>query len=96
MYHSPFRCACHYNTQVLQAAKDVSASHDALIDLLESIENFLSRLNIYTRIPPMPIMTEIIVKILVELLSTLAVATKQMKQGRPSESLLVYASLISP
>jgi hypothetical protein len=70
---------------VLQATKDVSASHDALIDLLESIENFLNRLNIYTKIPPRPIMTEIIVKILVELLSTLAVATKQMKQGRPSE-----------
>jgi hypothetical protein len=71
---------------VTQAAKDVSASYDALIDLLESIENFLSRLNIYTKIPPTPIMTEIIVKIIVELLSALAVTTKQIKQGRPSKS----------
>ena len=31
-------------------------------------------------------MTEMVVKILVELLSTLAVATKQIKQGKPSES----------
>jgi hypothetical protein len=31
-------------------------------------------------------MTEIVVKILVELLSTLALATKQIKQGKPSES----------
>jgi hypothetical protein len=34
-------------------------------------------------------MTEIVVKIIVELLSTLAVAAKQMKQGQPGESLLV-------
>ena len=33
-------------------------------------------------------MTEIIVKIMVELLSTLAVATKQVQQGRPGESTL--------
>jgi hypothetical protein len=94
MLHSPSRCACHCNNKILQAAKDVSASYDALIDLLESIENFLSRLNIYTKIPPTPIMTEIIVKILVELLSTLAVATKQMKQGRPSEYLVPGLCLI--
>jgi hypothetical protein len=31
-------------------------------------------------------MTEIVVKILVELLSTLALATKQIKQGKSSES----------
>jgi hypothetical protein len=31
-------------------------------------------------------MTEIIVKILVELLSTLALATRQIKQGKPSKS----------
>ena len=31
-------------------------------------------------------MTEIIVKIIVELLSTLAVATRQIKQGKPSGS----------
>jgi len=29
-----------------------------------------------------------VVKIMVELLSTLALATKEVKQGRPSESLL--------
>jgi hypothetical protein len=36
-------------------------------------------------------MAEIIVKIMVELLSTLAVATKQVEQGRPSESILADA-----
>ncbi|KAI0284527.1 hypothetical protein BC826DRAFT_1109662 [Russula brevipes] len=73
---------------LLAAAKDVSASYDALIDLLESVDNFLSRLNIYTKIPPTPIMTEIMVKIIVELLSTLAVATKQIKQGTPTQGVV--------
>jgi len=36
-------------------------------------------------------MAEIIVKILVELLSTLAVVTKQVEQGRSSESILTDA-----
>jgi len=67
-----------------QAIKDVSASYDALVDLFESTENFLRRLDIYTKIPPTTAMNEIIVKILVELLSTLALATQQVKQGRLS------------
>ncbi len=56
------------------------------IELLESIESFLNRLDIYTKVPPTPAMTGVIVKIMVELLSTLALATKQIRQGRPSES----------
>ena len=71
-----------------QAIEDISASYDALADLLESIEGFLNRLAIYTKLPPTTIMTEIIVKIMVELLSTLAVATKQITQGRQSGSIL--------
>jgi len=58
------------------------------VDLLESIEGFLNRLAIYTKLSLTPIMAEIIVKILVELLSTLAVVTKQVEQGRSSESIL--------
>jgi hypothetical protein len=64
-------------------------SYDALLDLFESIGNFVRRLDIYTKIPPTAVMTEIVVKILVELLSTFALATKQIKQGRLSESILV-------
>ena len=69
-------------------AKDVVATYDALADLLESIELFFSRLDIYTRIPPTPVMDDMVVKIIVELLSTLALATKNLKQGRASESVL--------
>jgi hypothetical protein len=68
-----------------QAVKDVSASYDALVDLLESIEHFLGRLDIYTQISPTAAMAEIIVKIMVEILSTLALVTKQIKQKRPSK-----------
>ncbi len=75
-----------YDVHCVQAIKDVSASYDALVDLFESTENFLRRLDIYTKIPPTTAMTEVIVKILVELLSTLALATKQVKQGRLSAS----------
>jgi hypothetical protein len=48
--------------------------------------NFLKRLDVYTNIPPTPWMTEILVKIMVELLSVLALATKQIRQGRFSKN----------
>jgi hypothetical protein len=54
--------------------------------LFESIESFLRRLEIYTRIPLTPTITDVVIKILVELLSTLAMATRQVKQGRLSGS----------
>ena len=74
-----------------QAFKGVTAHLDALVDLLEFVEHFLKRLNIYTKVPPTPAMTEIIVKIMVEIPSTLALATKQINQGRPSEFVQTYS-----
>ena len=73
------------DVQVPQAVKDVSVSYDALVDLFASFENFLNRLRIYIGIAPAPALTSVLVKIMVELLSTLALATKQVKQGRFSE-----------
>ena len=49
------------------------------------MEHFLSRLEIYTKITPTVAMTEMLVKILVELLSMLALATKEVRQGKASE-----------
>ncbi len=69
-----------------QAVKDVGASYDALVDLFESISSFVSRLEVYTMIPLTEAMTDIVIKIMVEVLSTLALATKQVNQGRLSES----------
>ena len=68
-----------------QAASGVSSSYDALLDLFECLGNFLKRLEIYTRMPPTPTMTDIIVKIMAEFLSVLALATKQVEQGRFSK-----------
>jgi hypothetical protein len=68
-----------------QAASGVTTSYDALVELFECVANFLKRLYIYTQIPFTPIMTDIVVKILVEVLSVLALATKQIKQGRFSK-----------
>ena len=73
-----------------QAASRVTSSYDALLDLFECLGNFLKRLEIYTTIPPTPIITNIIIKIMVELLSVLALATKQIKQGRFSKCSVAY------
>ena len=69
--------------------KGVLDDYSALADLLESIGHFLSRLEIYTNVPPTEAMKELVIKILVELLSTLALTTKEMKQGKLSESIVV-------
>ena len=73
----------------MQVAKGRVSNCDALIDLLESIEHFVNRLDIYIRISPTPAMDEIVVKILAELISTLALVIEELKQKRSSESVLV-------
>jgi hypothetical protein len=73
---------------VIWAANGVLASYDSLVDLLDPIEHFSSRLDIYTWIPPTPVTGKIRFKIIVELLSKLALVTKELKQGQASESIL--------
>ena len=92
-YLIPFPVALHHGLSTLQAASGVSSSYDALVELFECLGNFLKRIRIYTNIPLTPTMTEISVKIMAELLSVLALATKQVKQGRFSNyvHLLSYA-----
>ena len=68
-----------------QAVKNVKAAQDALIDIFERIENFFKRLETYTEVPPTTAMTDIIVKIMVEILNVFAIATKEIRQGRTSE-----------
>jgi hypothetical protein len=81
-----FSLAYRSDIRMHQAAKGVSDSYDELIDLLESIEQLLVHLDTYIKIPPTPAMDEIVVKIMVELLSTLALATKKLRQGQSSKS----------
>ena len=73
-----------FSIDVCQAAKDINAS-EALADLFERIENFFKRLETYTEVPPTAAMTDIIVKIMVEVLNVFAIATKEIRQGRTSE-----------
>jgi hypothetical protein len=70
---------------VSQAVKDVRSSQDTLVDIFERIESFFRRLEIYTGVPPTPEMTDIIIQIMVEVLSILGIATKEVKQGRTSQ-----------
>ena len=64
---------------------DVRASQETLIDIFERIENFFRRLEIYTEVSPTPAMIDIIGQIMVEVLSILGIAMKEIKQGRTSE-----------
>ena len=66
----------------------MKASYDALVDVFECIENFLRRLMIYTEVEPTPALTAVVVNLMVELLSVLALATAQIGQGRFSKSSL--------
>ena len=75
-----------------QAIKDVDSSYDALVSLLDSIEHFLSRLEIYTKLTPTEAMWKIIVKIMVEILATVALVTKQVKQSRPRKCITTSES----
>jgi hypothetical protein len=77
-----------------QAAKDVRASHDALIDIFERMENFFQRLEVYTEIAPSPEMVDISMKIMVEVLTILAIATKDIKRGQTSE-LFAYEYIVT-
>jgi len=76
----------------MQAASKVSSSYDALSDLFEHLGSFVKRLDIYTKMNLTPIMTDIIVKIMAELLSVLALATKQITQKRFSKYAVTYTS----
>jgi len=60
-------------------------SQETLIDIFGHIENFFRRLEVYTEVPPTPDMMDIMIKIMVEVLSILGIATKEIKQGRTSE-----------
>ena len=75
----------HSKTYIYQATMDVRASQDTLVDTFERIELFFRRLEMYTEVPPTAGMMDVIVRIMVEVLSVLGIATEEIKQGRMSE-----------
>jgi hypothetical protein len=71
--------------------KDLIASYEALVKLLERIQFFLQRLHHYTSVALTPEMRELLAKIMAQILSILALSTKKMKERRISWSIqLIY------
>jgi hypothetical protein len=80
-----FPCVAYSDAHGSQAAKDASGSQDKLIELFDRIGRFFHRLEIYTGITPTTAMMDIIIEIMVEVLTILAIATKEANRGRLSE-----------
>jgi len=74
-----------FDIQIPQAAQGISASQGALVDVFERIEDVFRRFETYVRLPPTTEMTDMIVKVLVEVLLILSLVTKVIKQGKLSE-----------
>ena len=84
-YHLSLPLCRLFDAPGSQAAKDASASHDKLIELFNRVEHFFCRLDVYTGITPTTAMTDLIIEIMMEVLTILAIATKELKRGRLSE-----------
>ena len=56
------------------------------MDLFQHIENFFKRLGVYNQISLTTEMAEVLVKIVIELLSILSIATKEVGRRRASGS----------
>ena len=66
-------------------AEDAKASHGALVELFERIEGFFKRFEVYAETSLSTKMAEVLVKVVIELLSILSIATKEVKRPRASE-----------
>ena len=63
-----------------QVVRDVIASYKVLVNLLERTQYFLQRLDDYITASLTPAMTELLAKILAQVLFVLALSTKEMKE----------------
>jgi hypothetical protein len=64
--------------------RDVLASYHRFVCVIERVKYFLQRLDAYTRIPLTPAMTELLAKIMAQVLSILALSTKEMQEKQIS------------
>ena len=64
------------------------ANRDVLVKLFARIESFFERIKVYTNVIPSLEVTDELAKIMAEVLSILCVATKGIKEGRTSETIL--------
>jgi hypothetical protein len=71
-------------------------SFDVLAKMLESIQYYISRLRMFTEIShSTPVVDEIVIKLMVELVSTLALVARKLKKQRFRESFLTNMLLRS-
>jgi len=78
-----------------QAVKDVIASYEILVNLFERIHFFLQRLNRYMALSLTLDMTLLLGKIMAQVLSVLALSTKEVKERRISGSICLIPSLMA-
>ena len=64
------------------------------MDLLGRIGYFFRRLEIYTEVPPTTAMTGIVIDIMVEVLTIIGVATKEVKRGALSRLTQRWFSIV--
>jgi hypothetical protein len=72
----------------------VRAVQSAIADLFESIKGFFIRLKIHVELPPMEEMTKVIVNIMAHVLHILALLTKEIKQGKIGQLILLKGHLL--
>ena len=82
------------DAQISQIVMAVRAVQSEITDLFESIKRFFIRLEIYVKLPPMEELTETIVDVMVHVLHILALLTKEIKQGKISELILLIGYLL--
>ena len=73
-----------FNAYISQAAKDIRRSWDTLIGAFERVETYFQRLEIYAEVPPTTEMMDAIIRITIEVVSILGLATNEIKQVRIS------------
>ena len=80
-----------FDVQINQATNGVITSFDALSKMLELIHYFINRLRIYAETSePMSLVDEIVIKLMVELMSTLGLVAQKLEKRRSRKSFLVY------
>jgi hypothetical protein len=77
-------------TDISQAARDVSASHDVLLDLFQRMDDFFKRFKVYSQRFLNTDLVEVLVKVVVKVLNILSTATKEVERSRASASLLRF------
>ena len=65
-----------------------AANYDPFVDLFGYVEIVLKRLKIYAEVSVIPGVTQILVKIMTELVFVFAIATKEVQDGLHGESIL--------